>query len=225
MTDLDKAPARSTGIGALVAKIVVLGGLDALAVFLAAVLVGRGDFVIAAVVVVAAIVITVIYLSDRLMPAKYIAPGLAFLAVFQVFVIGYTVYIAFTNYSTGHVLTQDQAVEALLSQSQSRLPDSPSYPVTVVESGAQLGFLVTSPDGTALFGTEDEPLEARRRHLRQRPGGLRRRLPVAAIRRHPWASGRGLIACHSPIGRRRGRILAHARRPYRLRVHLEPVLR
>lgn len=159
MTDLDKVPGRATGVGALVAKIAVLGGLDALAVFLAAILVQRGDFAIAGVVVVGAILITVIYLSDRLMPAKYIAPGLAFLAIFQVFVIGYTVYIAFTNYSTGHVLTRDQAVEALLSQSQSRLPDSPSYPLTIVQSGSDLGFLVTAPDGTALFGTEDEPLE------------------------------------------------------------------
>nr|WP_255633445.1 ABC transporter permease subunit [Demequina sp. TTPB684] len=146
-------------MGTLVAKIVVLGGLDALAVFLAAVLVGRGDYVIAGVVVVAAIVLTLIYLGDGLLPAKYIAPGLAFLAVFQVFVIGYTVYIAFTNYSTGHVLTKDQAVEALLSQSQSRLPDSPSYPVTVVEADGELGFLVTTPDGSALLGTQNSPLE------------------------------------------------------------------
>ncbi len=140
-------------MGALVAKIAVLGGLDALAVFLAAVLVGRGDYTVAALVVVGAIILTVIYLSERLLPAKYVAPGLVFLAIFQVFVIGYTVYIAFTNYSTGHILTQDQAVEALLSQSQRRLPDSPSYAVTVVESGSQLGFLVTAPDGTALLGT------------------------------------------------------------------------
>jgi len=159
VTDLESAPTRTTGMGPLVAKIAVLGGLDALAVFLAAVLVGRGDYAVAALVVVGAIVLTVIYLSERLLPAKYIAPGLVFLAIFQVFVIGYTVYIAFTNYSTGHILTQDQAVEALLSQSQQRLPDSPSYDVTVVESGSQLGFLVTAPDGTALLGTENSPLE------------------------------------------------------------------
>ena len=158
MTDLRSAPTRTTGMGTLVAKITVLGGLDALAVFLGAVLVSRGDYVIAALVVVGAIVLTVIYLSERLLPAKYMAPGLVFLAIFQVFVIGYTVYIAFTNYSTGHILTQDQAVEALLSQSQRRLPDSPSYSVTVVESNSQLGLLVTAPDGTALLGTADSPL-------------------------------------------------------------------
>lgn len=159
MTDTRRPRERSTGIGALIAKIVMLGIFAATAVFLAAILVGKEDYLIAAIVLVAAGLLNVIYLSERFLPAKYIAPGLAFLLVFQVFVIGYTVYVAFTNYSTGHVLTKDQAIEALLSQSQSRLPDSPSYAVTVVESGATLGFLVTSPDGTAMLGTEDSPLE------------------------------------------------------------------
>ncbi|NTV38910.1 MAG: ABC transporter permease subunit [Demequinaceae bacterium] len=143
----------------LVAKIVVLGMLDALAVLLVGVLLGRGDYAVAAVAVVFVALLNVIYLSERFLPAKYIAPGLVFLAIFQVFVIGYTVYIAFTNYSTGHILTKDQAVEALLSQSQRRVPDSPTYDLTVVDKGANLSFLVTAPDGTALLGDEDDPLE------------------------------------------------------------------
>lgn len=143
----------------LVAKIAVLGMLDALSVLLVSVLLGRGDYGIAIVAVIVVVVLNVIYLSERFLPAKYMAPGLFFLAVFQVFVIGYTVYIAFTNYSTGHVLTKDQAVEALLSQSQRRVPDSPSYALTVVEKDSHLAFLVTAPDGTALVGDADSPLE------------------------------------------------------------------
>ena len=53
----------------------------------------------------------------------------------------------------------DQAIEALLSQSQSRVPDSPQYPVTVVQQGDQLAFLVTEPDGTAMLGSAEQPLE------------------------------------------------------------------
>lgn len=142
----------------LVAKIAVLGMLDALAVLLMAVLLGRGSYVVAVVAAIIVVVLNVIYLSERFLPAKYVAPGLLFLAIFQVFVIGYTVYIAFTNYSTGHVLTKDQAIEALLSQSQRRVPDSPSYPLTVVEKGSNLSFLVTAPDGTALIGGADKAL-------------------------------------------------------------------
>jgi arabinogalactan oligomer / maltooligosaccharide transport system permease protein len=143
----------------LVAKIAVLGMLDALAVLLMSVLIGRGDYTVAIVAAVIVVLLNVIYLSERFLPAKYVAPGLLFLAIFQVFVIGYTVYIAFTNYSTGHVLTKDQAIEALLSQSQRRVPDSPTYGLTVVEKGTNLSFLVTAPDGTALLGGVDKPLK------------------------------------------------------------------
>ena len=159
MNHLRRTRPRKIGIGALVAKIVMLSLFDASVVFLASILVQRGSIAIAALVLIVAAMLNVIYLTERFLPAKYMAPGLIFLAVFQLFVIGYTVYIAFTNYSTGHVLTKDQAIEALLSQSQRRLPDSPSYAVTVVDDGGQLGFLVTTPDGAALFGTSDEQLE------------------------------------------------------------------
>lgn len=159
MNKLRRSRQHSTGIGALVAKIAILGLFDASVVFLAAILVQKGDIAIAVLVLVGTVILNVIYLNEKILPAKYIAPGLVFLAIFQVFVIGYTVYVAFTNYSTGHVLSKDQAIEALLSQSQRRLPDSPSYAVTVVEADSKLAFLVTEPDGTAAIGTSDNPLE------------------------------------------------------------------
>lgn len=159
MKDQPSPRTRSLGLGTLVAKIAVLGALDALAVLLVAVLLGRGNYGVAAISVIIVAALNVIYLSERFLPAKYVAPGLVFLAIFQVFVIGYTVYIAFTNYSTGHVLSKDQAVEALLSQSQRRVPDSPTYSLVVVEKDTTLEFLVTAPDGTALLGGQDSPLE------------------------------------------------------------------
>lgn len=150
---------RSGRIGPLVVKIALLCSLDAMLLFLLSMLLGRGDWLAFAGVAVGGIVINWIYLSKRALPAKYITPGLVFLAIFQVFVIMYTVYIAFTNYSTGHILTKDQAIEALLSQSQSRVEDSAQYPLTVVEVRNELGFLVTAPDGQAYLGTAEEPLE------------------------------------------------------------------
>ncbi len=150
---------RGSSIGPLLLKIVMLGILDAAVVFLLMTLLTRGSYAIFGVVLVGALAVNWVYLSKRAMPAKYITPGLVFLAVFQVFTILYTFYIAFTNYSTGHVLTKDQAIEALLSQSQSRVPDSPQYPVTVVQQGDQLAFLVTEPDGTAMLGSAEQPLE------------------------------------------------------------------
>lgn len=149
---------RSGRIGPLIVKLLMLGVLDSVLVFLALILIGRGDWGILAIVTAAGLAINWVYLSKRALPAKYITPGLVFLAIFQVFVIGYTVYIAFTNYSTGHILNKDQAIESLLSQSQSRVADSHQYPVTVVLDGDAFGFLVTAEDGTAYLGFADQPL-------------------------------------------------------------------
>jgi len=146
-------------VGPLVLKIVLLATLDAALLFALSVLLGRGNYGALALVAAGGVAINWVYLSKRTLPAKYLTPGLAFLAVFQVFIILYTVYIAFTNYSTGHILSKSQAIEALLSQSQSRVPDSAEYPVTIVEVRGDLGMLVTAPDGTAMLGTATDPLE------------------------------------------------------------------
>lgn len=147
------------GIGPIVIKIILLSTFNAIMAFLMFVLAGQGSWGIVIGVLAATIAIDVVYLSKKLLPAKYITPGLVFLLIFQVFIIIYTCYIAFTNYSTGHILDKDQAVQSLLSQNQERVPDSASYPLTVVEGRLGLGFLVTAPDGQALVGTADAPLE------------------------------------------------------------------
>jgi arabinogalactan oligomer/maltooligosaccharide transport system permease protein len=88
---------------------------------------------------------------------KYILPGLAFLLVYQVYVVAYTGFVAFTNYGDGHNSTKEHAVEALLVQNERRVEGSASYPLTVVERGGQLGFAVVEDD-EALVGTADQPL-------------------------------------------------------------------
>ncbi|MFD4958551.1 ABC transporter permease subunit [Microbacterium sp. NPDC058389] len=101
----------------------------------------------------------IVYFTRRALPLKYLVPGLVFLLVFQVFIFGYTAYIAFTNYGTGHAGTQGQAVEAALIQGERRVEDSPTYPLSVLQRGDQLGFAIVGDDGDVLAGTADEPLD------------------------------------------------------------------
>ncbi len=100
----------------------------------------------------------VVYFTRRALPLKYLVPGLVFLLVFQVFIFGYTAYIAFTNYGTGHAGTQEQAVEAALIQGERRVEDSPTYPLSVLQRADQLGFAIVDDDGDVLAGTAEEPL-------------------------------------------------------------------
>src|SRR5690625_4377971 len=78
------------------------------------------------------IAIDYVYFSRRAIAAKYLLPGVIFLLVYQVFVIGYTGFVAFTNYGDGHNSTKQDAIAALLIQNERRVEDSSSFPLTVV---------------------------------------------------------------------------------------------
>ncbi|GAB2513424.1 ABC transporter permease subunit [Microbacterium petrolearium] len=147
------------GTRALILKLLLLGIVDAIAVYAVLVLIGFEQWVVMGVVVAVALLVNGIYLSRRALPAKYLTPGVIFLVLFQVFVLLYTGYVAFTNYGTGHNGSKEQAVASLMASALDRVPDSPTYPVTVVEQGGALGLLVTTPDGDALVGTAEQPLE------------------------------------------------------------------
>ncbi|WP_227495420.1 hypothetical protein, partial [Pseudomonas aeruginosa] len=88
---------------------------------------------------------------------KYLAPGVFFLVLFQVFVVVYSSYIAFTNYGAGHNSDKPAAIEIIQRSSSIRVPDSPTYPVSVLEQGGDL-HLLTVRDGQAVLGGADEPL-------------------------------------------------------------------
>ena len=98
-----------------------------------------------------------VYFSKRAIPAKYLLPGLVFLLVYQVYVMGSTAWVAFTNYGDGHNDTKQPAITQILKASDRRVEGTATYPVTVVERDGELGFAV-SRDGRAEVGTQSEPL-------------------------------------------------------------------
>ncbi|MET1019841.1 MAG: ABC transporter permease subunit [Microterricola sp.] len=149
----------SAGVKTLLVKIASLGIVDAIAVWALFVLILKDEWMLAVVIAAVTAFVNWIYFSRRNLPAKYLTPGVIFLVVFQIFVIGYTGYIGFTNYSTGHNSDKDQAISALMSSAQERVPDSATYQVTVVENLEGLGVLVTDPDGDVFVGDPDSPLD------------------------------------------------------------------
>jgi arabinogalactan oligomer/maltooligosaccharide transport system permease protein len=154
------ADAASGGLGVVIVKILALGAVDAIAVFGIMSLLIAGNWPLAIVGAAATIIINWIYLRRGGLPAKYLTPGLVFLLIFQVFVIGYTGYVGFTNYGTGHNGDKDKAIQSLLSSAQTRVPDSPTFDITVLEQFGTLSLLVTDPDGDVFVGNTDNPLTA-----------------------------------------------------------------
>lgn len=118
------------------------------------------SWVVLGVVVLLVVIADWVYFTRKALPLKYLMPGLVFLLIFQVFIFGYTAYIAFTNYGTGHVGTQEQAVEAALIQGERRVEGSVDYPLSIVQRGAELGFAIVDDDGDVRVGSADEPLTA-----------------------------------------------------------------
>jgi arabinogalactan oligomer / maltooligosaccharide transport system permease protein len=118
-----------SGTVGLVVKIVLLGLLNALAVWAATVLADRGKWPAFVVLLVATAAIDAIYLvsRNRFVPAKFLIPGLVFLCAFQIAPILYTIDVAFTNYSTGHILTKGQAIQSIQINSLEQPPNGAVY--------------------------------------------------------------------------------------------------
>ncbi|WP_353815956.1 ABC transporter permease subunit [Agromyces sp. SYSU T00266] len=153
------ADAASGGIRSILVKLLLLGIVDAIAVYAILVLALAQEWLVLAVVVGVTALVNWIYFSRKALPAKYLTPGVIFLVLFQVFVLVYTGYIAFTNYGTGHNGSKEQAVSSLMAASLERVPESPTYQVTVVDQLGTLGLLVTDPAGDASLGTNEQPLQ------------------------------------------------------------------
>ena len=61
-----------------------------------------------------------------LIPLKFLVPGTVFLVAFQIAPILYTVNVAFTNYSTGHIISKadgDHAIKTELAPARAERDD------------------------------------------------------------------------------------------------------
>lgn len=142
----------------LLLKIAVLAIVDAMSLFAIFTMVAAGSWPVAVATAIVAIALNILYFGDRWTHLKFLAPGLILLFIFQVFLILYSLIIAFSNYGFGHNSTKDDAIAALTVQGLDRVPDSPSYRLTVVDGEGGLSFLVTDPDGVVSVGSATTPL-------------------------------------------------------------------
>lgn len=160
--ELRKQDSNATkwGPGSII-KIILMALVNALGIYIIAAAFTGGSVVLGVLMLLLLVAVDWIYFSKRskIIPLKYLAPGLVFLLVFQAFTIIYTGYIAFTNYGHGHILQKPAAIESILLQNNvKRVEGSPEYPLAIVERGDELGFAVI--DGTELkVGSPDQPLE------------------------------------------------------------------
>ena len=97
-------------------RLLALGLIDAVTLWLVAGLANEEDYILAAFVAVATVGINVVFLFEGLYPYRWFSPGLALLILMIVYPTIFTVYVAFTNYRDGNLLTRTQAESVLLQR-------------------------------------------------------------------------------------------------------------
>lgn len=109
--------------GALPGTLLRYGALaliDAFAVWLVLRLFDAGNWPIAVVIALITLGLNVIFLNERLFPYRWLSPGLALMILMVLYPVIITVYYAFTNFRTGNLLTQTQAIELIQARPEYR---------------------------------------------------------------------------------------------------------
>ena len=144
-------------------KLVLLLFLNALALWAIGILLTDEKWLAVLAIAAATLLIDLVYLvpSRRLIPLKFLVPGTVFLVAFVVVPIVSNANIAFTNWSTGHNLSKDEAIVAIEEVSLVAPADGRTYTATpATKDGELVLLLVDDVSGDLYVGSEDglEPL-------------------------------------------------------------------
>jgi arabinogalactan oligomer / maltooligosaccharide transport system permease protein len=175
-----RAIAAFSGSVGYAIKLSLLGAANALAVWAAFVLISHSRWLVLGVVVAATLIIDWYYLLPRTwtLPAKFLIPGMVFLVAFQIVPILYTVSVAFTNYSTGHILTESQAVATIKVNSLQPPANGRQFDIAFARDSSHKLVLILHEEGsTKVFvGTPKGLTPLARSDVTLDPSGL----PTAA---------------------------------------------
>jgi ABC-type sugar transport system permease subunit len=148
--------------GSLIYVVLRLGALaviDVTAIWMVSKLLNDQEWILAIFFAVITVGVNAVFLIDGLYPFRWFAPGIVLLILMLIYPTLYTLYVAFTNYRDGNLLTQPQAEQVL--QKQVYLPaDAITYSWTAFRSTDNPNdyglWLIPDKAGTgeAVFATE-----------------------------------------------------------------------
>jgi arabinogalactan oligomer/maltooligosaccharide transport system permease protein len=150
--------AAFSGTPGLVIKLVLLSVTNGLAVWAAIVLADRSKWVPLAILAVVTIAVDVVFLAPiaRLVPVKFLIPGTLFLLAFELVPIVYTIELAFSNYSTGHIAGKSAAIAQIKLNSLEAPPNGRQYEMAPAHdrSGKLVLILHDDTSGAVYAGTK-----------------------------------------------------------------------
>lgn len=109
-------------LSGIVLRLLLLALFDAFVIFTGWQLIVGGVEPLAIVIWLIALAVNIIFLRNSAMPLRWIIPGLAFMTLMHIYPVMFTVFTAFTNYSDGHLVQKEVAID--LIESQTYLPEN-----------------------------------------------------------------------------------------------------
>ncbi|MEN9714794.1 MAG: hypothetical protein RJA35_261 [Actinomycetota bacterium] len=129
-----------------IVKILLLGIVDAGALFSAMLLIAKHQWLYFVMMVAITLVVNWIYLRKGHLPAKYLAPGVVLLVLFQISIVFFSGFIAFTNYGALHNGSKEDAMASIKLSSIVTDTNAPYMYVSPVYNSAHnnsIEFLAT----------------------------------------------------------------------------------
>ena len=152
--------------GSVTSTLLLLGGLaviDAFALWFLLRLFADRVWFLAIAVLVVTIGVNAAFLFPRLYPFRWFSPGLSLMVLMVAYPTLFTIYTAFTNYKTGNLLREPQAIERIEKAPEYRfLPEGEQYYNAIPyrnDEGKYLLWLVGRTDQQIFTITEDDEIQ------------------------------------------------------------------
>ncbi len=94
-------------------RLTLLAVIDAVSLLFIWTLIANGRYPLAGVVFLVTVGVNLAFLFENAYPFRWFSPGLALMIIMLAYPTAYTVYVAFTNYGDGHLLTKAQVLDRL----------------------------------------------------------------------------------------------------------------
>jgi ABC-type sugar transport system permease subunit len=142
----------------LVLRLIILAVIDAFASWFVLNLTARDSLILAGATVLLTLFANVIILRKDAFPIRWMLAGLILMSMFAIFPILYNVYVSFTNFGFGHLLTKEQAIEQI--EGVTYLPeDKGSYTWTAfVSDDGEFALWLMTADGQTYLAFPDREL-------------------------------------------------------------------
>jgi len=158
LNDRKKMDSSPTPVLPRLVGFAILIFVDAFIIWFLSKLIPLGYYPLAAVIIVIALFVNVVLLRKEAYPIRWMVIGLILMTLFTIYPILFTVWVAFTNYGEGHLITKQQAVDQILNATY--LPETgKSYSWTAFKSpDGDYALWLMDADGNGYLAKPGEPL-------------------------------------------------------------------